>query len=393
MGVAACNALIAHSLLAGHATPSAEALDMRRHGQRVLVARRALAVGTILTPDAVGFVDWPGELVGDQNQASQNQGGQNQASQNQGGQNPASSAYFIDSAASGSLGATPAKLAGMVVRTDIAEGQPISRGALVAPGDRGFLAATLGAGLRAITIPVTERSGVGGFVFPGDRVDLMLTQTLHGADSSGAEQPLSVTETILHNLRVLAIDQSMGGDLTDGHAAAHAPHTVTLEVSPRNAEKIEVAQSVGALSLTLRALTQTPADLAARADPDRAIASGTVHIPANASRQDEERLISQAAADEGPDGPGFVTGGDVSRFLRHSGSRMVAGAMATGAMTTGAMTTGQQAPVAVGPGRLGLNFAPPATSGSPAPAQIWRGGGIVTVSRGKDVTPVSVGGQ
>ncbi len=374
VGVAACNALIAHSLLAGHATPSAEALDMQRHGQRVLVARRALAVGTILTPDAIGFVDWPKELVGDQNQA---------------GQNPANSAYFVESAESGSLGATPAKLAGMVVRSDIAEGQPISRGALVAPGDRGFLEATLGAGLRAITIAVTERSGVGGFVFPGDRVDLMLTQTLHGADGTGAgaggsaEQPLSVTETILHNLRVLAIDQSMGGDLTDGHVAAHAPHTVTLEVTPRNAEKIEVAQSVGALSLTLRALTQTPADLAARADPDRAIASGRVSIPANASRQDEERLIGQAAAETGPDGPGYVTGGDVSRFLRHSGLRMVAGAMAAS----------PQAPVAVGPGRLGLNFAPPAGSGSPPSGQIWRGGGIVTVSRGKDVTPVSVGGQ
>ena len=359
--IAVCNALIAHSLLSGHATPSAEALEQVRQGPRVLVARHALPLGTILTPDAVAFVDWPKQLAAPDN--------------------PAGNAYFLDGASS------PARLVGTVVRSDIAEGQPITRGALVAPGERGFLAAALGAGMRAVTIPVTERSGVGGFVFPGDRVDLMLTQTVHGdgmsggnADSGGG-QSVSVAETILHNLRVLATDQSMGSDLPGGHMVARPAHTVTLEVTPRNAEKIEVAQSVGTLSLALRALMDAPAN--GGANIDRAIASGALTIPANASRQDEERLIAQSSAAASDDAGSYVTGGDVSRFLRRSGPHMLAGGMLAGDRV-GSGTSGPM---------RAASTAMSAAESPPPRASLWRGGAVVTVTRGKDVTPVSVGGQ
>ena len=356
--IAVCNALIAHSLLSGQPTPSAQALEMARHGPRVLVARRDLPVGTIITPEALNFIDWPKQLMNPDDQTG--------------------AAYFLDSTTSA------AKLAGTVVRTEIVAGQPITRGALVAPGDRGFLAAALGPGMRAVTISVTERSGVGGFVVPGDRVDLMLTQTMHGEDAGGAMngggQPFAVTETILRDLRVLATDQSVGADLVGGHVAAHASHTVTLEVSPRNAEKIEVAQSVGALSLTLRALTDT----AAGANPDAAIASGSLSIPANASHQDEERLIAQNAAnaDSPSGGDSFVTGGDVSRFLRRSLPRLAAGPLAEGGRVSGIS----------GPMRS-PSAAMDSAAAPAAPAYPSRGGAVVTVSRGKDVTPVSVGGQ
>lgn len=344
--IAVCNALIAHSFLAGHATPSAQALQQDRQGSRVLVARRDLPVGAVVTPDAVGFVEWPRGLTGPSNLTS--------------------SAYFFDARSA-------SKLVGTVVRTDIAAGQPIARGALVTPGDRGFLAAALSPGLRAITIPVTERSGVGGFVFPGDRVDLMLTQTVHGNDLGATDQNLAVTETILRDLRVLATDQSMGTDASEGRTLVRPAHTVTLEVSPRNAEKIEVAQSVGALSLALRALTNAPTT---GANPDRAIASGSVSIPPNASLQDEERLIDQASSNRSEeDGPGYVTGGDVSRFLRRAGARMATGA--------DDLQTPTRPPLA----RAG--------HAAPTPGiftQTFRGGGVVTVSRGKEITPVAVGG-
>ena len=126
-----------------------------RQGPKVLVAQRALPVGTIITADAIGFQPWPKELVQD--------------------------AYFLDGEAD------MTKLLGTVVRFPITAGEPVTQGALVAPGDRGFLAAALGPGMRAVTVPVSAKTGVAGFVFPGDRVDLMLTQTVKGADGAGAQ--------------------------------------------------------------------------------------------------------------------------------------------------------------------------------------------------------------
>jgi pilus assembly protein CpaB len=140
MAIAVCNALVARSLLGGHSAPAAQATVSAPRGPRVLVAQRGLPVGTIITPDAVALVDWPGSLMGN--------------------------SYYAAPAAS------PERLAGMVVRVAIPAGQPLTRGALVAPGNHGFLAAALSPGMRAITIPVSERSGVGGFISPGDRVDL-----------------------------------------------------------------------------------------------------------------------------------------------------------------------------------------------------------------------------
>src|SRR6188508_680569 len=173
--VAIGTALAARSMFAGAATPqvAAAAPAPVADGPKVLVAKRALPVGTIITADSVGYQLWPNEMVQD--------------------------AYFIDGEAD------MAKLLGTVVRNPITAGEPVTQGSLVSPGDRGFLAAALGPGLRAITVPVSAKTGVGGFIFPGDRVDLMLTQEVSGTDGGAA---LKATETIMHNLRVLATDQS-----------------------------------------------------------------------------------------------------------------------------------------------------------------------------------------
>src|SRR5690606_9717409 len=92
-------------------------------------------------------------------------------------------------------------LNGTVVRNAITAGQPLTKGAIVSPGDRGFLAAALGPGMRAVTIPVSSLTGVAGFVFPGDRVDLMLAQSVK-CDG----QALKISETVLRSPRVLATD-------------------------------------------------------------------------------------------------------------------------------------------------------------------------------------------
>ncbi len=316
--VAVSTAIAARSLLSGAASPQAEAAQEAAKGPKVLVAQRGLPVGTIITADSVSFQMWPKEMVQD--------------------------AYFID-------GNTDMnKLLGTVVRYPITAGQPVTQGALVAPGDRGFLAAALGAGMRAVTIPVSAKTGVGGFVFPGDHVDLMLTQTVQDKDGGN---PLKATETILRNVRVLATDQSTETTVEEGKTVVRAFRTVTLEVTPKIAEKIAVAQTIGTLSLALRSLADNQTEL------DQAIASGAIKVPADATREQEEKLLSQAMNRPIDAGSTFVTGGDVSRFQRRSAPNPELA-------TRTAAAVGASAPQQAG-----------------APVRAYRSGPVVRVTRGK----------
>src|SRR5207237_6916103 len=124
-------------------------------------------------------------------------------------------------------------------------GQPLTQGSLVKPGDRGFLAAALGPGMRAVTVPVSATTSVAGFVFPGDRIDLVLTSTVPGG---GDGPPLKTSETIMRNLRVLATDQRTDKKVgEDGKTIVQTFSTVTVEVTPNIAEEIAVAQTLGSL--------------------------------------------------------------------------------------------------------------------------------------------------
>jgi pilus assembly protein CpaB len=184
--------------------------------------------------------------------------------------------------------------------------------------------------MRAVTVPVSAKTGVGGFVFPGDRVDMMLTQAVEGADGPA----LRATETILRNLRVLATDQSTETTTTpDGKTVVRAVRTVTLEVTPRIAEKIQVAGTIGTLSLALRSIADNQSEL------ERAIASGAVDLPEDASKEDEDKILQQAMARPQDGASSFVTGGDVSRFQRSAlprvGAPQAAGVAAAPAGPTG----------------------------------------------------------
>ena len=249
--VAAGTAIAARSMFSGASAPQAGAATaVAPTGPKVLVAQRALPVGTIITADSVSYQDWPKELVKD--------------------------AYFIEGEAD------MQKLMGTVVRYPITAGQPITQGGLVAPGDRGFLAAALAPGMRAVTIPVSAKTGVGGFVFPGDRVDLVLTQEVTGNDGT---PPLRASETILRNLRVLATDQATDQDVVDGKTVVKAVSTVTLEVSPRIAEKVAVAQELGTISLSLRSIADNQGEF------ERILAAGQVKVPEGATKAQELSLI------------------------------------------------------------------------------------------------------
>jgi pilus assembly protein CpaB len=147
------------------------------------------------------------------------------------------------------------------LRTSVAAGDPIGRGGIVKPGDRDFLQIVLSPGARAIAIPVAMGGASTGILYPGDRVDVILTQTFKN------DPPLtrrSVGETVVENLRVLAIDSIDAKSIASGNSFGR---TVTLEVTPEQAEKINVATELGKLSLTLRSITTTEAVTAAATAP------------------------------------------------------------------------------------------------------------------------------
>lgn len=144
----------------------------------------------------------------------------------------------------------PDDFAGAVVRFPVTAGEPITGANVVKPGEKGFMAAALSPGMRAITIPVDVTSGVAGFVFPGDRVDLMLTHQF----KPGKGRPRYVTETLMPEVRVIAIDQRIAA----GKDGAKVAKTVTFEVSPKEAEMVTVARRIGPISLSLRSLADTP---------------------------------------------------------------------------------------------------------------------------------------
>ena len=333
--IAVVTAVMAKNMFAGAGSQQAAAAQAVPLGPKVLVAKKALPVGTIIDPDSFTFQPWPKKLM--------------------------QSAYYVEGQPDGD----PKKLLGTVVRYNITAGQPVTRGSLVGPQDRGFLAAALGPGMRAITVPVNVSSGVAGFVFPGDHVDMVLTQQVEG----GGDGPsLKVSETIIRNLRVLATDQRVTDKDDDGKTQVKTFSNVTLEVTPRIAEKIAVAQSLGTLSLSLRSIADNTADL------ERAVAAGDIKVPTGTNPADEKQMLL-AMANRPIDGnTTFSTGGDVSRFQRRTvparpqdKAEVLAKAMNSFGKGLGQAITGQ-------PGGEG-------------------NGPVVRVARGNNVTVVPVGAR
>jgi pilus assembly protein CpaB len=145
-------------------------------------------------------------------------------------------------------------LSGGMVRRSLAVGEPVRSGDVMRPGDHGFLAAVLEPGMRAVTVGVDATTGAAGLIWPGDRVDLILTQTIQET-----ALPLGrrvAAETVLSDVRVIAIDQQLvqGADSTNNDAQAR---TVTLEVTQDQAERVSVATRLGRLSLAVRSADTT----------------------------------------------------------------------------------------------------------------------------------------
>jgi len=313
------------------APPARAAAAPDINGPMILVATRQLPVGTIIGPDSFRFQPWPKELV--------------------------EKAYFLKEKTDVNT------LVGTVVRYPITAGQPLTQGALVHPDDRGFLAAALGPGMRAVTVKVSQEQGVAGFVFPGDRVDVLLAQTIQVKQgSSYPDEQLFTAETIVRNVRVLATDQRFDAEDETGKTPVRTFGSVTLEATPELAERIAVAQSMGKLSLALRPLAESSGEL------ESAIASGEISVPEKGGAAAERRMLAQAQA-RPTTSKTATTGGDVSRFWIPVRGR-VGG-------------DGRPQPI--------VNSAPSAPSRSYGSG--YGGGPVVRVTRGDKVTEVPVGGK
>jgi pilus assembly protein CpaB len=196
----------------------------------VLIARSMIQRGQLLKPDDLAWEPWPEGGI-DKN-------------------------YVL-------IGTkTPDAFAGWVARFPITAGEPITEQKIIAPGNRGFLAAVLHAGKRAVSVPVSVTSGISGFVFPGDQVDLIVTYSVQDTPRPGVTQQgpaidHKVSETVLHDIRVIAIDQRL--DSKAGEAVV--AKTATLEVTPKESEIIALADQMGKLSLSLRSLVPGPGEL------------------------------------------------------------------------------------------------------------------------------------
>jgi len=156
--------------------------------------------------------------------------------------------------------------AGTVVRYGMRAGEPVMAGRTVKAGEQGFMAAALNPGMRAVSIAISPVAGVAGFVFPGDHVDVIVTHQL-GRKSEASGEARRVSETMLKNVRVLALDQKMNDQITEPKVAQIA----TIEVTPKQAETMALISEIGTVSLALRSIANDPnEDLTTAAEPTTA---------------------------------------------------------------------------------------------------------------------------
>ena len=209
--------------------PQASATPEPVQRKAVLVAAVDLTVGSFVQPNSLRWQDWPDVALPE--------------------------SYLVRGQAD------EAQFVGAVVRQPLTLGQPLTASHVVKPGERGFLAAVLEPGMRAISVPVDEAAGNAGLVFPGDRVDLILTQSLNAeGDPAGSRR---VSETVLEDLRVIAMGRRLSSGAGEDGTTGQQARTATLEATPQAAEKIALVAELGKLALSLRSLALAADDDAA----------------------------------------------------------------------------------------------------------------------------------
>lgn len=227
LGAAASTALFARNWIAAQKVRPAAAEEIKQTpATAVLVAASDLGAGVFLAEKHLKWQPWPKDGV--------------------------ANGYVLRDGSDDKDDASRKALIGAVVRASINAGEPLTPKRFVQPGDRGFLAAVLSPGARAVSVPVNATTGIAGFVFPGDKVDLILTVKFNSDDARGKKRTRYVSKTLLTAIRVIAIDQKT--EQTD--AKVKPVKNVTLEVTPKQAEKIAIGLRMGAISLSLQSLAR-----------------------------------------------------------------------------------------------------------------------------------------
>lgn len=241
----------------------------------VLVAARPILTGTKLTRDDLKWDDWPKAAIQDR---FIDQSKISEAALDAQQQPPTGPTTPIVNS-NGDQGAATVGLAiiGAIARRQILMDEPIGLEAIIQPGDRSVGSAVIAPGMRAFSIPIQMESASAGFIIPGDHVDVLLAANLRSEvdvrdnrDIGLSKKDDSIvnwaTETVLYNAKVLAIDQQLSHDAKDGPTINGK--ILTLEVTPRDAEKLFAAQQLGSFSITLRSMVSARSDSAQVVDTD-----------------------------------------------------------------------------------------------------------------------------
>jgi pilus assembly protein CpaB len=200
--------------------PQAPAPVAKLDTTEVLVAKVDIGIGQSVSPSDMQWQTWPVAAAG---------------------------SYFIrKNDRPGAL----EELAGSIARAPMVAGEPMREAKLIKADGSGFMAAILPSGMRAVSTEISPETGAGGFILPNDHVDVILSRRDREAEKSSGHDSF-VSETILNNIRVLAIDQTV--QEKDGQKVV-VGKTATLELAPRQAETLALARQLGTLSLALRSL-------------------------------------------------------------------------------------------------------------------------------------------
>lgn len=267
------------------ATTAAAAVVPARPMAKVLVAARDLEPGQRLANGDLSWKEWavdevnPAfitdgsvELPGDKDEGETKAGEEAVAEPT----TPTGAVAAVARRASAAaVGGSEADYYGSVVREPILAGEPIISRKIVRAGDSGYMAAYLEPGYRAMAIRVTVETAAGGFILPGDRVDVLLTRETKLENIGDTEGSKFASSTVMQNVKVLAIDQSTRAG-EDEQAVVGA--TATLEVRPGDAEALALAKSEGELSLVLRSYADTAGPTGRVSAPEPTRESQTVRV-------------------------------------------------------------------------------------------------------------------
>jgi pilus assembly protein CpaB len=221
------------ALLAGGSEPpppAAPAPVVNIDTVEILVAKADVAMGQSVTPNEMQWQIWPTQA--------------------------ASPAFIRRSDRPDAIEA----YTGSIARSPFVAGEPLRDAKLIKANGSGFMAALLPSGKRAISTEISPETGAGGFILPNDHVDVILSRRDGDKDSTSGGH---ISETILTNIRVLAIDQTLGEK--DGQKVVIGK-TATLELTPRQAENLALSRQQGTLSLSLRSLADAQGNTLAEGD-------------------------------------------------------------------------------------------------------------------------------